>query len=273
MPANPLRVLTGDYGCEYGFVNWGLEEEIRGSRGGRNIHEWVPLVRKDLAQEICNKLETDLHSAGGATAIDGLAMWEAVTGTKWNSANIATTATYLQAQSDTCAVANFTKAKLRNWIRIATRGAIPTTTNYQSGRKPNVGLVTSDLLDLMKGWLDDREVHYNQADKDLDFVKLGTPNDYMVFDGVTFIVDNYLDTQVFTNYGLLHLLNADDIELITHQDYGWSAIDPWTPNGDTAPEFKKIELPSYLYKQVMKAIVLVNMFYKRPRHLFVGTIT
>lgn len=271
LPTNPLRVLSGDYGCIYGAVTWGLEERVvRGGSGPKNINKWMPRVRNDIAQQLSAALSTGLYSDGTSDKIDGLAYWRATTGTKWNSQNIANTDTFLQGQAASISEAQFTYAKWIELLDIARLGAISGTNS--DGHKPNVCVMTTALFRKLKVWLyDKKSIHVPQAGD--DFVTLGTPQDYMMVDGVCCFADDHLDDLKSTNFGLMYFLHSDDIEVIFHSDYGFVGVDAYKMGGETPEQFTEYEIPSKLFKQGLKKIILVNFFYKRPRNLLYVTVT
>lgn len=269
LPTNPLRVLTGDYGLVYGVSTSGLEEEVvRGGIGA--IHEWGPIVQKDLAQQLSAALSTGLYSDGTSDKIDGLAMWRAVTGTKWGSQSISATDKYLQGQAASFSIAQFTYMKFIELVDQARYGAIEGTNS--DGRKPNVCLMTTALFRKLKGWLYDKSV-INQPEGGQQFVDLGTPEDYVMIDGVCCFADDHLDGAKSSNFGLLYMFNTNDFELIFHKDFNFVGVDAYKETGSAPEAFKRYNLPSYVWKNGIKKLILVNMYNKRPRNLLYATVT
>lgn len=279
LPTNALRVLTGDYGVVWGAMTWGLEEAIRGSAGGKNIHEWIPIVRRDIAQTISDTLNTGMYSDGTTNKIDGLDYWFKITGTKWNSQDINTTDTFLQGQTFSCTEAQYTKERLRKWIDHAFYGTISGTRS--EGLKPNLALVSTNLVRLMKGWVDDKQsiqltpqmMNQEKQAANNNFVQLGSPQDYVMFDGVCFVPDRYIDDNMSSNVGKGYLFNASDLELITHKDFGFDGTDAEKMGGQAPTKLEAYTIPGKLYKHGLKQIILINMFHKRPRNTVKFTVT
>lgn len=271
LPANPLRKLSGDYGCIYGAMTMGLDEELRGDMTGDGYRNYqkdvvVPLI----GQQMSLMLAAGFYSDGTADQIDGLAYWRRNAGAaKWNS-NAMATDTFLQGQVWTCTEAQFCKAKLRTAITQARLGPVGGVNS--DGHKPNVMLCTTALLDKMKGWIDDKQV-INLPAATTDFIELGTPEDYIIFDGVVCFADHKLDNSISAEYGLFYLLHTADIEIFLHKRWAFSGADPLKAGGDKPEALDGIELPAYLFKIVHKKIILANFFYKRPRNLLYGTVT
>lgn len=272
LPTNPFRTLSGDYGVMEGHVTWGLEEEVvRGGSGPKNLHRWLPEIKKDLSQQLSNLLNTGLWSDGGTYKIDGFAYWRKTTGTKWGSLDLATD-TFLQGQSGTCTWAEFTYAKFIEWVDQVRLGAIGGTNS--DGHKPNVAIVTTALMRKIKGWLYDKgSIIINQDVKGNDFVTLGTPLDYVMVDGICLFADDHLDDLMSTNAGLMYLFNSADWEVIFHKAFNFGAVDAYKEGGKAAADYEPYTIPKYVYKHGAKKIVLVNFFHKRPRNFGYFTIT
>lgn len=273
LSTNGTHILTGDYGTVYGAMTFGLEQEIRGSAGGKNINEWIPQLQKHIAQSISDTLQVGMYSDGTSDKIDGIEYWVKATGVKWNSSDIAGTDTFLQGQNVTSTTAAFTKAKLRLWHDTAMYGFISDVDS--PGLKPNVCLCDTATVRLMKGWIDDKQVIDLTVDgRGNMIVALGTPNDFVIFDGVCYIADVYIDSIMGNNTGQGYMFNLDDWQLITHKDYGFTGIDALSDLSVEAPAgLEHYVIPSYLKKEGYKKTVLINLYHKHPRHLLKWTRT
>lgn len=274
LPTNPLRLLSGQYGLLYGVVSYGLEEEIIfGGSGGKNVNQWLPIVKSDLAQSLSAQLSTNIYSDGSSNQFDGLAYWRATTGTKWNSSNIATTDTFLQGQALSSTSATFTYQTWRDWIRQATYGNGIGT--ISQGRKPKICVCTSNLFDIFAQWVYDKTV-INQPAAGNQFVELGLADvDYLCIDGVIIFADDVgLATDLSTNYAVAYLFDPDDLMFCFYNqgEFGFMGVDAEKEGGQAAEKMTAIEQPAYLFKKVLKKLILANMIHMRPRNLAFATM-
>lgn len=260
----PWETLTSTWGVVYGTMVKDLEMETYGKSGGEN---WLAIDQPmfdQMAQEMCATLTDGFYSDGTANKFDGLSLWSAVTGTKWDSSNIATTDTFLQGQAKSTVKATLSKTDLRDAITQATLGAVGGV--YAQGRKPNFCVLDWDTFTQMKSWFDDKQtIELNQG-KGTSFAELGLPDDYFYFDGVCFFPDVYHDGNLGGNQGIGYMGHTDDIEVIIHEDWGFDDVDP-LKKAEAAKKLDWIRLPSKLYTYYAFRIVLMNMFYRRPRNL------
>lgn len=266
----PWETLTGSWGVVYGTMIKDLEMETYGAPGGEN---WLPIDRPmfdQMAQEICDVLTTGFYSDGTANQFDGFEMWAAVTGTKWDSSDIAATDTFLQGQAKSTVKATLSKTDVRDAIRQAKLGAVATV-NAQ-GKKPNFCVLDNDTFDQMKSWFDDKQTIELTTGPGVTFKELGMPDDYFFFDGVCFFPDVYLDGNLGENAGLGYMGNSDDFEVIIHEDWGFDDVDP-LKHAEAAKKLDWIRMPSLLYTYYAFRIILMNMFCRRPRNFLAWTFT
>jgi len=271
LPTNPLRKLSGDYGCIYGAMTMGLDEQLRGDMSGDGYRNYAQdVVVPAIGQNLSNMLSIGFYSDGTVDQIDGLAYWRRTAGgAKWNS-NAMAVDTFLQGQAFTCTEAQFCKAKLREAMMQSYLGAIGGV--ISEGFMPNIMITTTALFNKMKGWIDDKQV-IQLPPATTAFVELGSPEQYLIFDGMVVFPDPKLDASISGEYGLFYLLHTDYMEVIINKNFSFGGIDPLKAGGEKAEALEGIELPAYLWKYVYKKIVLVNFFYKRPRNLLYGTVT
>lgn len=266
----PWETLTGSWGVVYGTMIKDLEMETYGNPGGENFTPIDRPMMDQMAQEICSTLTTGFYSDGTANKFDGFEMWAAVTGTKWDSSNIATTDTFLQGQAKTTVKATLSKNDFRDAITQATLGSISAT--YAQGRKPNFCVLDWDTFTQMKEMFDDKHTIELTAGPGVSFKELGMPDDYYFYDGVCFFPDVYLDGNLGGATGLGYMGNTYDIEVIVHEDWGFNDIDP-LKHAEAAKKLDWIRLPSKLYTYYAFRIILMNMFYRRPRNFLAWTFS
>jgi hypothetical protein len=266
----PWKTQTGSWGVVYGTIIKDLEMETYGDPGGENFQPLDRNMFDQMSQEICDTLTTGFYSDGTVNKFDGFDMWAAVTGTKWDSSNIATTDTYLQGQAKSSVKATLSKTDVRDAIRQAKLGAVAAV-NAQ-GRKPNFCVLDNDTFDQMKVWFDDKQIINIETGPGTKFHELGLVDDFFYFDGVCFFPDVYLDGNLGEATGLAYMGNIDDFEVIVHEDWGFDDIDP-LKHAEAAKKLDWIRLPSVLYTYYAFRIILMNMFCRRPRNFLKWSFT
>jgi len=266
----PWETLTGSWGVVYGTMIKDLEMETYGKPGGENFRPIDRSMFDQMAQEICTTLTAGFYSDGTTNKFDGFDMWAAVTGTKWDSSNIATTDTFLQGQAKSSTKATLTKTDVRDAIRQTKLGGIAGV--YAQGPKPNFCVMDNDTFDQMKVWFDDKQTIEITTGEGVKFKELGMPDDYFFFDGVCFFPDAYLDSNLGGNQGLAYMGNSNLFEVIIHEDWGFDDIDP-LKHMEAAKKLDWVRLPSLLWTYYAFRIVLMNMFCKRPRNFLKWALT
>ena len=270
-PTLNTRVLTGDYGITYGYVNRELYHKVKGGKGGQSRNDMSDHLATELAQSMSTKLNSDIYANGATNAIDGFEHWVKTTGTKWNSEDM-TTATYLKGRAETTlTLATWNVPNIRRVIRRTHQGLIGTS--ISEGRKPSFCVCNSALLDILKDELDKLKI-LNQgpspeqsAEK---FPFLGVLDDYVFVDGVLFFTDYYLDDNLGGNAGIFYMGNHLDFEIIVHQDYMFSDWDAVKEDKKVTGKWKNI--PGKLDRDVAVSMMLWNLYHKRPRNFTKGTL-
>lgn len=261
------RVLTGDYGVSYGYANRELWHKVRGGPGGEMRNDMSVQLATDLAQTMSTHINTNMFADGTVNSQDGFEHWVKQNGTKWNSEDIAVTATYLQGRlENTLTLATWTSENIRGIIRRTHQGLIGTSIS-EYPKTSNFCVVSSAMLDKLKNELDKLKIIHQGPDTAANAQKfpfLGMIDDYVIVDGCCFFTDYWIDKHLDGNAGIGYMGHTDHFEIICHKDYmfsDWDAV-----KEDTKIKAKWKNLPNRLDRDVYPILFLWNLFHKRPRN-------
>jgi len=273
----PAQAIYGDWTLYYGTAPYALYDEVHGGDGANISYEdtMIATIANDLTTQIVDAVLGD----GATTTLDGYQKWTSKTDTKWgiNTTNAANF--YYRGQSETVASASFDEAKVRDWIRLCRTGdqinAGGTVHEYSNGR-PCLGLVDYTTYDKMIAWVSARQ-NIPMTSMQTEITKLGASAQAgVVIDGVTFFPDLGIERlrQTKAVVGLMIILNPEDFKFYIHPKFNFRFLN--NPNKDlTKDEIGTIkrQFANVVWGEYSIAMILCNMFCKKPRNQLYATIT
>jgi len=262
-------VLTGDYGVTHVNINRELFQKVRGGKGGEMRNSIDDDFARDIGQAMSKKMNANMFADGTSNGTDGHEHWAKVTGTKWNSEAINSTAYYLQGRLEALGLTDWNINTLQRVMRRTHQGLVSAATpTISEGLWPDYCVCSSNLFDMLVDEQGDKislNVGPSAGQDATSFVHFGVNVDFFMIGQCCFFVDNYLDQNLGGNTGLAYMSNSNYWEFIYHSDYFFTEFDP--EKTGSVPKVTWDKLPNRLDRDVAKLVALYNLYHRRPRNL------